>query len=299
MKKIMVIGSPVIDEIHTFGGETITKWGGIAYTIAASAVLMPDVTIMPATWVGTGEKESFIKFLGQYPNVDPELLLFDEGVTNRNRLVYSDEQERDEFFELNTKPLPFEHVRRHLDEMDAVIVNFITPKDIEMEALKSISMAFKKLMYGDIHSLLRRPSPGGEFRLVKSLRNWNIWASCFDILQLNHSELPSFIGFDIHDRNEYRLASAMVLMAGPRCLNVTFGKSGSLLAYREGGEVNFRELANPPHTPVDPTGCGDVFGAAFVSVILSGGTCVEAAEFANEMAMLKATGQLDIGDMGL
>ncbi len=299
MKRILVIGSPVIDEIHTFSGKVYKKWGGISYTIAAAATLLPDYQIVPATWVGEEEREAFLKFISQYPNVSDELLLFDMGLTNRNRLVYRDEEERDEFFELKTRPVPLEHLRPHLDTFEAIMVNFITPRDIEMETLKSISMSFKKLMFGDIHSLLRRPSKDGKFELVRSLPNWNIWASCFDIIQLNHLELPSFTGFDIRDEAEYRMAAAMVLMAGPRCLNVTRGKNGSLLAYRENGEVFFRVYTNPPHTPVDPTGCGDIFGAAFVSVMLGGGDCRSAAEFANRKAMEKAVGELEIGSLEL
>ncbi len=292
--RVMVIGSPVIDEVHTYSGRTYRSFGGIAYTIAAASLLLPEYEIFPVVLVGNEEREEFLKFIDGLPNVSPELLMFEDGVTNRNRLIYRDEQERDEFFELRTKPIPFSAVKPHLDGMDAIIVNFITPIDIELETMKSISMAYKGLLYGDIHSLLRRVSENGRFELLRSLPDWNRWASFFDVLQMNHMELPAFTGFDIREPVEFRMASAIVLSAGPRCLNVTFGKKGSLLAYREGGEVLFREFSNPEHEPIDPTGCGDVFGAAFVAALLSGKSCPEAAEFANLKAMEKATGRLKL-----
>ncbi len=292
--KVIILGSIVLDEVHTYDGHAYRGWGGAAYSIAAASILMPDYEIWPITWIGCEEKEAFMEFLAGYPNVSTDFIRCEHGVTNRNRLVYRDEQERDEFFELRTRPIPFEAVKPHLEHVDAILVNFITPNDIEFGTMKSISMAFKGILYGDIHSLLRRPTSNGKFELVRSLPGWNQWASFFDIVQLNRQELGAFIGFDIKDETEYRMAAAMVTMAGPRCVNVTAGRSGSLLAYREGGEVLFREFSNPEHHPVDPTGCGDVFGAAFLSQLLDGKTCVEAAEFANRKAMEKAIGKLDL-----
>ena len=89
-------------------------------------------------------------------------------------------------------------------------------------------------------------------------------------------------------------ASASVLEHGVRYVLCTLGAQGALLAYRSGTQTfAFQMPAILPRRVVDPTGCGDTFGAAFLKGILEGETPPKA------LALAAAAASLNCEEIGL
>ncbi len=296
--KIVVLGSIVMDEIHPLSGQVVRSFGGVTYSIMTIAKFLPDAEIVPITWVGKDEFQEFVNLLKKFPNISTNTLLEDPNGTNTNILEYINEQDRLEFFQIKTSPIPWDAIKPHIDDSDAFLINFITPKDLEFETAKSLSMAFREFIYADIHSLLRIPDDNGQFRL-RHIPEWQNWASFFDAVQMNVDELSAFTGFNLNELWEIQMATKMVLFAGPRIANITFADKGSLLGVRNGREVNFTLIENPLHKPKDPTGCGDVFGASFLADYIKNKDPLRAAKFANKMAMKKAISKSFMEFLGL
>ena len=279
--KVAVVGSVVLDEIER-GGKAFTSFGGITYSILTLAALLPDREIIPITYVGEGDLDRFRELTEAFPNINLEAVKICSRGTNRNRLIYGDGEERDEFFELITPPLTFRDLMPYL-ESDAFLVNYIKNDDLSFQDLKTLSYAFKGVLYMDIHSLLRERNADGGFRL-KKLRDWQSWARMADILQMNRLEIQHFTGFKTDTEEELEKLALLVVSQGPKALNLTLGSRGSILAYRKENSAFVKRFRVPAVKVVDPTGCGDIFGASFLADYLKHGDFERAASFANEMA---------------
>lgn len=76
-----------------------------------------------------------------------------------------------------------------------------------------------------------------------------------DIVKVSEEEAV-FLG----QTDSLQEAAERLIMLGPKIVVITRGKNGSCIATREG----FVEVGNFPHSPVDATGAGDGFWAAFL-----------------------------------
>ncbi len=281
MGEIAVVGSVVIDEIHT-RGRIIRSFGGITYSVLTLAALLPDFTVIPVTYIGSAEIDEYLGLISKFPNVNTRYIKAFQGGSNRNKLIYREDEERDEYFELVTPPITFRDLMPFL-EIDAFLVNYIKNDDLSFEDLKTLSYAFKGVLYMDIHSLLRKRDKDGGFRLHK-LKNWQSWARMADILQMNRVEIQYFTGFEAESVDDLKSLALFVVSQGPKALNLTLGSEGSILAYRKEGIGYIKKFSAPKARVVDPTGCGDVFGASYLAHYLKKGDYEEAAKFANRIA---------------
>ncbi len=279
--KVAVVGSVVLDEIHR-GGRTFSSFGGITYSVLTLAALLPDREIVPITYIGSDDLSRFRELVEIFPNINLEAVKVYARGTNRNRLIYGDGEEREEFFELVTPPLTFRDLMPYL-ESEAFLVNYIKNDDLSFQDLKTLSYAFKGVLYMDIHSLLREKDADGGFRL-RRLRDWQSWARMADILQMNRLEIQHFTGFKTETEEEMEKLALLVISQGPKALNLTMGSRGSILAYRKENSAVVKKFRVPAIEVVDPTGCGDIFGASFLADYLNHGDFEKAASFANEMA---------------
>jgi sugar/nucleoside kinase (ribokinase family) len=118
------------------------------------------------------------------------------------------------------------------------------------------------------------------------------WFESFDVVQLNEEEM--------RQRSDDPLGiAAHALARGTRALLVTLGPRG--VAYvadaafdgfgrtGPGGAIRSARLAPPLVDAVDPTGCGDVFGAATMGRLLAGDTLEAALHHGNRLAARNAT----------
>jgi sugar/nucleoside kinase (ribokinase family) len=159
--------------------------------------------------------------------------------------------------------------------------------------------AFRGPIYCDLHMLLMAVQPDG-LRTPRPLPNPREWCSCFDLIQVNEDEMALIAPDPL-------AMAATALDAGARCLMVTLGKRGAVyfaapdfehiadLARQRplGATVGPLRTAIVPSTDivtgaVDPTGCGDVWGATCFSRLLAGDSLGDAILAAHRAASRNA-----------
>jgi sugar/nucleoside kinase (ribokinase family) len=81
-----------------------------------------------------------------------------------------------------------------------------------------------------------------------------------------------------------------VLDLGVEGFTITRASQGATLFYRDSDHFHTFDIeAIHPERAVDPTGCGDVFAAAFCYRYATTRSVLDAAEFANRVAAIKST----------
>ncbi len=141
----------------------------------------------------------------------------------------------------------------------------ITGFDIGLEQLKKIRENFSGLIYLDVHTLSRAMNHHGH-RDFRHIENFNLWAECVDIIQVNEYEIKTLSDKAIDDD-----IAAEILALGTSQLILTKGALGAGLYYLQNGELNsiFKPVSKV--NTGNLIGLGDVFGAVyFYNYILSG-----------------------------
>lgn len=305
-----MIGTLVWDRIYARDerSEPIEEWGGIAYALGALAAAPPEGwQIVPVIRIGRDLAERAGLYLRGLPGMDLEtgIRIVDEP-NNRVELRYQDQERRCERMSGGVSPWPWVELEPAVQGLDALYVNFISGFELTLDVAKTLRLAFDGPIYADLHSLFLGIGPGG-LRTPQPLEAWGEWLRCFDLAQVNEPELgllASAWG------DPWRFAAAVVgdelkvlfVTLGPRgaayVASPAYG--GDPLAWRGTGPLD-RPLAVPgaarselvplegAYDAVDPTGCGDVWGATVFARLLEGKGLVEAMRAANHAAARNAT----------
>jgi sugar/nucleoside kinase (ribokinase family) len=295
MPKIGVIGSMVWDEIHGRDPATppLEEWGGIAYALAAlDAALPARWEVVPLIKVGRDLAAPAHQFLMSLRCRAPTAR-FAEVAAPNNRVVlrYQTSERRCEHMSGGVPPWAWEELGPMVRDLDAVYINFISGFELGLEAASALRRAFAGPIYADFHSLLLGLLPDG-LRALRPLPDPQSWFGCFDVVQMNEEEIGQLAS------DPWR-AAGDALAAGVSLLIVTLGRRGAVYIaapgfsrladrpLRDGRATAERRPAQgraartalveaPPIEAVDPTGCGDVFGATVFAHLLAGAE-IEAA----------------------
>jgi hypothetical protein len=283
---ITVIGHACIDTIESPHGEGVPReqLGGIVYSLATLATLSsPDDTIVPIFGVNKADYDALTQQLGRFPNIDPSAIYVMNEPTNRVMLRYGKNgQSRTECSRHIAPPIPFSTIKPHLNA-DGILINMVSGFDITLETLDLIRMDVRERgtpIHFDVHSLtLGIDEHHTRFR--RPLTDWRRWCFFLNSIQMSEEEAA---GLTTERYDEATLANplmplmveALVITRGSRGLTLITQKNKKLTRYDiDGIAVN---------VPADPTGCGDVFGAAFLWKFLTSRDYVSAAHFANTAA---------------
>jgi hypothetical protein len=283
MPRVGVIGSLVWDEIH--GRDpvgVVEEWGGIAYALASLDAHLPDAwQIVPLIKVGQDLAGEARRFLGSLSRLAPGTRCVEVPIAN-NRVVlyYQSAERRCERMSGGVPAWTWEELGPMLRDLDALYLNFISGFELSLGTAQALRQGFSGPIYADFHSLLLGMH-GDGIRQLRPLPNAPSWFGCFDLIQVNEEEMNQ-LGPD-----PLSLAAAM-LGAGVEALIVTLGARGAIYVSdgrtsrsdgRTVGRLDGR-TERPPRTaliaaetvlePLDPTGCGDVFGGAVFSRLLAG-----------------------------
>ena len=266
MPKVGVVGSLVWDEIHGRDPSTgvVEEWGGIAYALASlDAHLPPGWEIVPLIKVGTDLAAEAREFLATLQKLTPGGRCIEVPVPN-NRVVlyYQSAERRCERMAGGVPAWNWTELGPMVSDLDALYVNFLSGFEMCLGTAESLRRGFSRPIYGDLHSLLL--GMGGDgVRVLQPLPSAASWFGCFDVIQVNEDEMNQ-LGPD-----PLALA-ADILGAGAGTLIVTLGPRGAVFVANGNPVRSALVPAEKVLEATDPTGCGDVFGAAVFARLLAG-----------------------------
>jgi hypothetical protein len=292
MPKLGVIGSLVWDEIHGRdpAAPVVEEWGGIAYALASLDAHLPEGwEIVPLIKVGSDLAGEAREFLASLRRLAPGARCVEVPVPN-NRVVlyYQSAQRRCERMAGGVPAWNWTELGPMVRDLDALYLNFLSGFEMCLGTAESLRRGFPGPIYGDFHSLLLGMQ-GDGVRVLQPLPSAQSWFGCFDVIQVNEEEMNQ-LGPD-----PLALA-AEILAAGAGALIVTLGPRGAVYVTSSGWTVGTSRPADLPSyrpittalvpaeivaSPTDPTGCGDVFGAAVFARLLAGDPLPEAIAAGN------------------
>jgi sugar/nucleoside kinase (ribokinase family) len=290
MPKIGIIGSLVWDLIYGRDAlaPPVEEWGGIAYALAGlDASLGPDWQIVPLIKVGRDLGREAQQLLNGLTRLTPGGRCVEVTAPN-NRVVlhYQSTERRCERMAGGVPGWTWAELGPMVRDLDALYINFISGFELCLGTAQALRQAFQGPIYADLHSLFLGMQQDG-MRVLRPLPNSPDWFGCFDLVQLNEDEMRQLSPDPL-------TLSAQALEAGISLLTVTLGPRGvayvaapgfERLAERRNEGTPFPRSSAPARSALisaplvetlDPTGCGDVFGAAAFARLLAGDP-VEAA----------------------
>jgi len=297
MRRVGVVGTMVWDIIHGRdpAGPTTEEWGGIAYALAGmDAALAEDWEIVPLIRVGRDLAPQAAEFLRGLARLAPGARCIEVPAPN-NRVVlrYQSAERRCERMEGGVPGWTWPELGPLVADLDAIYVNFISGFEMCLGTAQALRHGFRGPIYADLHSLFLGMQRDG-MRVLQPLPDAPSWFGCFDAIQVNEDEMhqlsPDPMGM-----------SAAALGAGVSLLLVTLGPRGTayVAAPEFGGwgtggpsapgqSIRTELVPAPAVDALDPTGCGDVFGAACCARLLAGLAPADAIREANGFAARNA-----------
>ena len=275
-----VIGTFVWDVIHgPDGGAPVESWGGITYGLSGLDVALPyDWEIVPLIKVGADLAREAEMFLATLRHVAPDAaLLVVAEQNNRCELRYYSGDERTERLSGGVPAWAWQELRPALDRarIDALYVNFLSGWELDLETATRLRAGFPGTIYCDLHMAAWAVEPSG-IRELRPFDDAAAWCRCVDLLQVNEDEMRMVAP----DAERF---GRLAIDSGVRCAMVTLGRRGVRWFSPSGtGVVAPAEIQEGPG--VDPTGCGDVWGATMFARVLAGDHLEQAMRAANAMA---------------
>jgi hypothetical protein len=309
MPKIGILGSLVWDQIYGRDplAEPVEEWGGIAYALASlDASVAPDWEIVPLIKVGQDLAGKAREFLGGLRHVTPGGRCVEVPAPN-NRVVlhYYSTERRTERMSGGVPGWTWSELGPMVGDLDALYLNFISGFELALGTAQALRQGFRGPIYVDLHSLLLGMQHDGV-RVPRPLQDAGSWLGCFDVIQLNEDEMRQL------SPDPLSLA-VEAIGAGTSLLIVTLAAKGAAYVAAPGfdgwgmavgrydgttvkGSSEPITAVPPPSTlrtalipaptvdALDPTGCGDVFGAAAAARLFAGDPVEAAIRHANAMA---------------
>jgi len=285
--KIAVIGHLCLDCIRHADGRETRSYGGIFFSVATLANLLgPAETVMPVFGVGKADYEELIERLKSYPNVDTSGVYRFGGPTNHVELMYSSLEQRVERSQNIAEPIPMKKIRPFLTA-DMILVNMISGFDITIETLDEIRMDARDAhtpMYLDVHSLTLGIE--ADFtRFHRPVELWRRWLFMLHAVQMNDEEAAILTA----ERLDEAALARHTLALNTKALLITRGARGCTAFIDDRKHVGRTDIeAVAPADALDPTGCGDVFAAAYCARYMSSRDVLTSVRFANTVAGFKA-----------
>ena len=249
--KFLVIGHSVLDFIKL--DETLQKSaGGIFYTVSAlNRLKSADDEIYLCSQF---DEETYNFFSSEFEKVTKDHFQKVEKIPLVH-LNLNKDKERHERYENITNNLSIEI--NDFEQFDGILINMITGFDITIEQLQRIRKDYKGFIFIDIHTLSR--GLGEDYhRNFRQIPDFEKWANCLDIIQVNQREL-----FTLTKQEKELEVVEEIFNLGVKIICVTKGALGARVYFKGSNEIlsyfaAARKIDNP-----NVIGCGDVFGASF------------------------------------
>jgi len=276
-REIGVIGTVVEDTIDRPGRATVRDMGGAYHSVIAMSVLLPPGAVaVPVVAVGEDVLARVRADWARLPRISLDGIRPVPTVNNKVHLEYDAEGGRGETLTGGVPPLTWDDLAPWAGRVAAWCWNFVAGNEVDRETFERVKRAASGPLHLDVHSLCLGPPRKGMPRELRRPEDWEGWIQGATWVQLNEAEAgllwkgdPRSLGAD----QEAALA-ARVHDLGVEGLLITRGERGASWLPRRGPA---RHAPPGPGRAVDPTGCGDVFGAAWVALRCGRGLESEAA----------------------
>lgn len=324
MPKVGIVGSLVWDLIYGRDrlAPPLEEWGGIAYALGGLDASLPtDWEIVPLIKVGRDLAPQAQELLRGLERLTPGGRCVEVPEPN-NRVVlhYNSSERRCERMSGGVPAWTWLELGPMVRDLDALYINFISGFELGLGTAQALRQGFDGPIYADLHSLFLGMQHDG-IRVLQPLAEPAEWFGCFDVVQLNEDEMRQLSPDPLS-------LSAQALGAGVSLLVVTLGPKGAAyvaapgfdgwaerrtgtgvipsdakepspdawpLRIAQGERRGSAGLAArtalipvPPADTLDPTGCGDVFGAAACARLLAGDRVEDALRLAAALASRNA-----------
>ncbi len=308
MPRLGMLGTLVWDRIHPppgspdAGGKPHEDWGGITYSLEAfAAIRSPGWCCLPIAKVGADVFDRAIHRVSRVAGVETvDALVEVPEHNNRVDLHYSDAADRCERLWGGVPGWTWDELAGFVAGCDALYVNFIAGWELDLPAACRMRQEFDGPVFCDVHSLLLGADRTG-MRVRRELEKWPEWRACFDLIQGNRDEIRIVTG-GIEDPLE---GVRSLVDSGVEAAFSTLGPDGVawaalsdspwLRASSNGAGIvadsvtaRVASRSQGMSTVVDTTGCGDVWGAACFTSLLSGQRLPAAVELANRFGAATA-----------
>jgi sugar/nucleoside kinase (ribokinase family) len=289
---ITVIGHICKDVIHLPGKDDkqLESFGGITFTLLTLANLMGDKDIIqPVFGVSQADYDELIELLQKFRNIDISGIFKYKGATNQVQLFYSEDGgARIECSRNIAAPIPFNRIKPYLDG-NGVLINMISGSDITLETLDYIRMGIRDKgipVHFDFHSLTL--GIDREFkRFRRPLTDWRRWCFMLDSIQMSEEEA---LGLSAEHYDEATLINHLMPLMVKNLIITRGNRGATVIAQDIHKKLTRKDFEGESFGEVvDTTGCGDVFGAAFLYQYLKSKDSFLSAEFANKTAAINTT----------
>jgi sugar/nucleoside kinase (ribokinase family) len=287
---ITLVGHLCKDVIHIpkeEGGEEVHAFGGIMYSLLTLANLAsPSDSIAPVFGVAHADYDEILDILSRYPAIERSGVYATNEPTNQVHLFYEPNGQRIECSKDISRPIPFETIKPFLST-DGVFINMVSGFDITLETLDSIRMSTRDRgipIHFDFHSLTLGVDPQGK-RFRRPLSDWRRWCFMLNSVQMSEVEMRGLTPERLDEKA--LINQLMPLMVN--ALIITRGERGVTLIEQSHKKLTRHDIPGVPVHALDPTGCGDVFAAAFLYHVVHGESFPAAAQRANAVAAWKAS----------
>jgi pfkB family carbohydrate kinase len=299
VRRVGIVGALVWDIIHGRdpAGPPVEEWGGIAYSLSSLDATLPDGwEIVPLIKVGRDLSGRAAEFLQGLKRLAPGARCVEVPVPN-NRVVlrYQSAERRCERMEGGVPSWTWPELGPMVADLDALYINFISGFELCLGTAQALRQGFTGPIYADMHSLFLGMQHDG-IRVLRPLVEATEWFRCFDVVQMNEDEMrqlaedPMGVAADALGAGVSLLVvtlgarGAAYVTAGQGVRRWEAGKRGIGEVNASGGAVRTELVAAPRVEVLDPTGCGDAFGAALCARLLAGDEVADAVAGANSVA---------------
>lgn len=292
--RVGVTGTIVEDTIDTVDSVRIEDLGGITYALHGLSAFLPDGAVAhPVIEVGSDAIDRVRRELRGLRALSADDFRPVRHVNNKVHLAYHADGSRDETLTGGVPPAAWDLYEPWLDRLDAWLWNFISGMETDLATFGRVKAGFRGDVYMDIHSLCLEHVPG-RARRHRTPERWEAWVEGVRWLQMNEAEAgllqrgePTTLSEDDEESLAVRLHGL-----GAEAVLFTLGARGARLYGADGAILT--EPVPDGEPAVDPTGCGDVFGATWLSLKVGhgrspAGALAGAVEAASLAATLRGT----------
>lgn len=286
---VVAVGTFCCDEIRRMGSKPDTGLGGIFYTLITLGQLFNgNGEIYPRCKIGEVDYTNITGQLARYRTIKLDLLSRHPGRNNTVLLNYYSRDERKEFSTNLPPPYTISELLP-IPDVRMILVNFISGIEMGFRTFRALRKRVNIPVYVDLHSLFLGFKKNGE-RYYRKNHDWSRWHISGDFIQMNEIEASILAGHELKKTDDLKEFGKHLLHRGAEAVIVTRGRKGSLVVWKSGNRSFHKNIpAYLTGDSSDPTGCGDVFSAAFVYSNLQGGEPPEAADFASKTAGVRAS----------